>query len=205
MVMRTGVGYMIIPCKADFVWNNTNAYQAFYINLIIGAIFSPVLIFLLPSVTLQSGVLLIERITRRTDWLANILFAGATSAFVMAITFGGTLFAWNAVSEIVLWVMTAILSIGFCMSQWFHPFVAREYRLYPTQFLRRPILVLLQIAIFMASASLLVRFGFLIDDGLRVSGCLKYISQVPTYYIPLFFQFTRVSSSAILYLIEAKA
>lgn len=132
-------------------WN-----QAFYINLVIGALFSPVYIFLLPSIGLQKEIPLTQRLKRNIDWLGNIVFTGTMCCFIMAITFGGTLFTWSSASEIVLWVMAGVLLIVFCLTQSFHPFVDSKNKLYPTMFLARPTLMMLQVAIFMSSVSLLV-------------------------------------------------
>ena len=130
--------------------------QAFYINLVIGGLLSPVYIFLLPSVSLQSHVPLGERLTKRIDWMGNLSFAGATSALTMALTFGGTAYTWESRSEILLWVFTGVLYIAFFLSQWFHPFVEKEHRLFPTQLVKHCTLALLQVCSFMAAACLLV-------------------------------------------------
>lgn len=74
----------------------------------------------------------------------------------MAITFGGSLFAWNSSSEIVLWVIAGVLLVIFGITQQYHPWVVSEHKLYPTRFLKRPTMVMLEIAIFMSSLSLLV-------------------------------------------------
>lgn len=74
----------------------------------------------------------------------------------MALTFGGSLFSWKSASEIVLWVLAGVLFLVFGGTQAFHPLIDAQHKLYPTMFLRRPVVVMLQVAIFMSSVSLLV-------------------------------------------------
>ena len=93
---------------------------------------------------------------RNIDWLGSLFFIGSISCLILAITFGDSVFSWRSASEIVLWVMTGVLFLAFILIQTFNPLVNEECKLYPTTFLRHPVLVMLQIAIFMSSASLLV-------------------------------------------------
>lgn len=130
--------------------------QAFYINLVIGAVFSPAYLFLLPGVDVYPEVSLMQRITKQTDWLGIIVFAGAMTTFVMAISFGGSVYSWDSKSEIVLWVLSALLIIAFALTQFFHPLVSEEYKLYPTHFLRKPVMVLLQVQMVCAAVALFV-------------------------------------------------
>lgn len=52
--------------------------------------------------------------------------------------------------------MAGALFIIFGLTQAVHPLVDAQYKLYPTLFLRRPVMIMLQMSIFMSSASLLV-------------------------------------------------
>ncbi|KAL8675917.1 MAG: hypothetical protein Q9186_007505 [Xanthomendoza sp. 1 TL-2023] len=135
-----------------------------------GAFSAPAFFFLLPSIDLQAGVPLKEKVVRMTDWFGIAIFNGFMIAFVMAINFGGTFHAINSAPVITLWVFSGVFFIAFCFSQMCHPFVTAQHKLYPTHFLKRPVLVILQVMIFCAS------------------GC----TLIPTYYIPLFFQFALV-------------
>lgn len=74
----------------------------------------------------------------------------------MAITFGGTVFDWSSGSEIALWALTGVFGILFCLTQTFSPLVEKDFGLYPTKLMKRPTLLMLQIAIFMAATGLLV-------------------------------------------------
>ena len=140
--------------------------MAFYINLVVGALFPPVYLFLLPSVHLQSDISLRQRLVRNIDWLGNLFFIGSVCCLILVITFGGSVFSWRSASEITLWVIAGVLFLVFILTQTFNPLVDVEYKLYPTTFLRHPVMVMLQTAIFMSSASLLVShiicfFGYL--------------------------------------------
>lgn len=131
--------------------------QAFYINLVVGALFSPIFLFLLPSIDLQPDLSLLTKMKQRTDLIGIIIFAATISVFIMAITFEGTIFDWSSGSEIALWVLTGVFGILFALSQTFHPLLKKQYALYPTKFAKRPTLLMLQVAIFMAATGLLVR------------------------------------------------
>ena len=97
-----------------------------------------------------------QKIMKQTDWLGIIVFAGAMTTFVMAISFGGTVYGWNSKSEFVLWVLSALLIIAFALTQYFHPLVSEEYKLYPTHFLRKPVMVQLQVQMVCAAVDLFV-------------------------------------------------
>lgn len=142
---------------------------AFYLNLFVGGAFAPIFLWMLPSITLQPNVPFQHRLLRQTDWLGILVFAGACCCLNMAIAYGGTQYAWKSGSEITLWVLGIVLFTAFCITQAYPPFVSKEFRLYPTWLMQKPLHVILQLLSFC---------GFV---------CIF----VPTYYIPLYFQFTR--------------
>ncbi|KAI4105904.1 MAG: hypothetical protein LQ339_003222 [Xanthoria mediterranea] len=163
-----GVGTVLGPVVGGAFADSSATWRwAFYINLVIGAIFAPAFFFLLPSIDLQAGVPLKEKILKMTDWFGIAIFNVFIICFVMAVSFGGTYYEWDSGPEITFWVLGGVFFVAFCFTQVYHPFVVAHHKLYPTHFLKRPVLVILQIMIFCAS------------------GC----TFTPTYYIPLFFQF----------------
>ena len=105
-----------------------------------------------------------------------------------AINFGGTVYKWDSGPEITFWVLAGVLFVAFGISQFYHPFVSSQHKLYPTHFLKRPVLVILQIMIFCASGCTFV--GHPLSQQLFDQSLI--IKQTPTYYIPLFFQFALV-------------
>ncbi|KAL8643685.1 MAG: hypothetical protein Q9226_008188 [Calogaya cf. arnoldii] len=163
-----GVGTVLGPVVGGAFADSSATWRwAFYINLVIGAIFAPAFFFLLPNIDLQVGVPLKEKILKMTDWFGIAIFNIFIICFVMAVSFGGTYYEWNSGPEITFWVLGGVFFVAFCLTQVYHPFVVAQHKLYPTHFLKRPVLVILQVMIFCAS------------------GC----TFTPTYYIPLFFQF----------------
>ncbi|KAL9122167.1 MAG: hypothetical protein Q9187_001282 [Circinaria calcarea] len=164
-----GIGTVLGPVIGGaFAQSSATWRWAFWINLVIGAIFAPAFLFVLPDIRLQKETSFAGKL-KQMDWLGIVVFEGAMACFIMAITFGGSSFPWQSASEITLWIMAGVLSIIFGFTQKIHPFVPGESKLYPTQFLRRPLLLNLQFQIFLASGVLLGA----------------------AYYIPLYFQFAR--------------
>jgi len=74
------------------------------INLCVGALFAGVWIFLLPRHDPRPGVPTKNRITE-IDYVGTILIAGAFVSGVMAINFGGSVYAWNSGRIIGLFVV----------------------------------------------------------------------------------------------------
>lgn len=143
--------------------------QAFYINLVIGAVFAPAYIFLLPNVQLLAGKPLVQRLSM-LDWVGTTIFIAGSVCFTMAITFSGLTYPWSSGSAIALWVMTGVLLLCTIAVTIWHPLSTKEGRLIPAHFFRRPEILNLALQTFLAS-------------GVMLSGA---------YYIPLFFAFTEV-------------
>ena len=126
------------------------------------------MLFLLPSLNFAPGLSAKQKLLK-LDWLGLLVLTGWSISFFMALVFGGTFYAWNSYSEIILWVFVGVLTIGFVLAHKIHPFVSVEDRLYPEHILWNWKLGVLQVAIFSAPAAVFI----------------------PIYYIPLFFQFAR--------------
>lgn len=90
------------------------------------------------------------------DWIATTIFLAGAACFTLAVSFGGTTFAWTSGTEIALWTVTGVLLVVTVLLTIFHPGVTKENRLYPAHFLRRPILVNLQLQVFLVSGIMLV-------------------------------------------------
>ncbi|KAJ5148571.1 hypothetical protein N7448_000149 [Penicillium atrosanguineum] len=145
---------------------------AFYINLCIGGAFAPVYIFFLPRGDPQKGMTLKQKLLQ-IDYLGMVLNVGAFTALIMAINFGGNLFNWAAGQEIALWVVGGVLLLFFVLQQRFTIGTTDTERIFPADFLRQPLMWLL--FALMCSASTCVF--------------------IPTYYIPLYFQFVKGDSA----------
>ncbi|KAL4977126.1 major facilitator superfamily domain-containing protein [Aspergillus desertorum] len=141
---------------------------AFYINLVVGGVFAPVYILLLPSVEPLPNATFREK-ARNIDWVGSVLFIGAFACLVMGIDFGGVELKWSSGQSIALFVISGVLFVLFGIQQAFYILCNEQNRLFPIHFLKRRSLVLL----FMLNA------------------CASSGLFVAVYYIPLYFQFTQ--------------
>ena len=153
-----------------------------------GAVLAPAYFLILPDFENSPGMSLVGKF-KKTDWLGTIVLMGGSAFLIMAMNFGGSVFAWNSSEEIAFWVMTGVFLLLMALVTRFHPFVSNENKLYPSHFLKQFELVNLQIQIFMVSGLMLVRtvcptFMYVIADLIKAL----------TYYLPLFFQFTKVNT-----------
>lgn len=103
------------------------------------------------------------------DLVGAILSAGAITTLVMAVSFGGGVYAWNSGQIIGLFVTTGVLWPLFVLQQWFSVLVNPENRLFPIALLKSWEMDILFAQ--MASAQVIVT--------------------VPIYFIPLYLQFAK--------------
>ncbi|KAJ6109918.1 Major facilitator superfamily domain general substrate transporter [Penicillium sp. IBT 16267x] len=141
---------------------------AFYINLVIGAVFTPVYLLLLPSFEPLPNATSKEK-AMSIDWIGSVLFIGALATLIMGIDFGGVEWRWGSGQIIALFVVSGVLFVLFGVQQAFFIFCNEQTRLFPVHFLKRRSLLLLFILNTSASSGLFIA----------------------VYYIPLFFQFTQ--------------
>ncbi|KAI1405015.1 putative MFS drug efflux transporter [Hypoxylon fuscum] len=168
-----GIGTVTGPAIGGaFAESNATWRWAFYINLVIGGLFSPVYAWLLPSFDPLPDSTASER-RKNIDWVGCIVFVGALACLIMAIDFGGVEWPWNDGREIALFVVSGILFITFGIQQSFFLLCNETNRLFPVHFLKRRSLLLLFILNTCASSGLFIS----------------------VYYIPLFFQFTQGDSA----------
>ena len=133
---------------------------------------SPGYLWSLPAVDFQPDLPFVSKL-KQMDWLGILVYLAGTSCFTLALTFGGSVFEWSSPAEIVFWVFSGVLLIVITALTVYHPLVAKKDRLYPGHFLRRPLIINLQIQIFLLSG----------------------VNLTVAYYIPLYFQFTRNDSA----------
>lgn len=132
-----------------------NVMQGFYINLVVGAVLAPAYILLFPSIDPQPGKTLSQK-CRMIDWINSAVFLAGSACLTIAISFGGVLFAFSSETMIALWAVTGILFVASVLLTKYHPLVDKENKLYPAHFLKRPILVIMQIQVFLSSGIILV-------------------------------------------------
>ncbi|KAK1150022.1 hypothetical protein N8T08_003580 [Aspergillus melleus] len=91
---------------------------AFYINLLFGAVLIPTYIFVIPSKHPAPEVSYRQKLSS-FDWVGSILNVAAFATLVMAINFGGTLYAWNSGQIIALFIVSGTLWVLFGIQQGF--------------------------------------------------------------------------------------
>lgn len=140
----------------------------FYLNLVIGGVFAPVYLLLLPSFVPQPNASVSTRL-RGFDVLGSILQAALLVCGIMAINFGGTLYAWSSSRIITLFVVAAALLLVFVVQQKLVVLTSLSNRLFPLQFLRMKEPMLLAVLMAANNAATFVLM----------------------YYLPLYFQFVK--------------
>ncbi len=156
-----GLGTVLGPVVGGAFTSSSATWRwAFYIDLPIGTAIAPAYLFLLPNYDFRAGTSPVNKL-KMMDWVAMMVFFARTTCFTMAVNFGGTTYAWNSGSEIALWVLSGVLLIVMRVVTIYHPLVSVENKLYPLHFLRRPVLVNLQVQLFMVAGVMLVRTCFI--------------------------------------------
>ena len=182
-----GTGFVLGPVIGGaFAESSATWRWAFYINLVIFAIFGPVIAFMVPNwdPKKEEQISFSARGTK-VDWLGTVLEVGACVAGVMAISFGGTIYLWNSGETIGLFVTSAGLFVMFALQQTFCILTKDDDRIFPVQFMWNKDMILLWLITAAISGSVLVdlpRYAFTLQ---RES---TNVYQIPIYYIPIFFQ-----------------
>ena len=166
-----GIGTVLGPVVGG-AFEKYNWRWAFYINLLIGAVFAPVYIFILPSSDPSPNTPLHKRVSD-FDFIGTVLSIGAFVCIIMAISFGGTLYAWNSGPIIALFVVSGLITIAFGIQQKMTILTTTASRMFPVHFFKNKEALLL----FVLAAS--------------CNACVF----TAIYYIPIYFQFTRQDSA----------
>ncbi len=166
-----GLGTVLGPVIGGAFTNSSAGWRwAFYINLPLGALTAPVLLFLILPFDALKGVSFWGRI-KRVDWIGITLLSGSIASLVLALQFGGNEFPWNSGRVIGCFVSFGVLLIIFAFSQTLYmPGQTKERRIFPVEMLFFRTTVLLFIA----------------------SGISSTTAFIVIYYVPLYFQFTQV-------------
>lgn len=136
---------------------------------VIGGVFSPIYLFLVPSYDPQPREVSQRERGRNFDVVGAVLSISSILCLVMAINFGGTLYNWNSGQIIALFIVAGVLLVAFAIQQWFAWLTTPSDRMFPVHLLK------------IQEANLL----FVAAAGCNAAGFL------PIYYIPVYFQFTR--------------
>lgn len=164
-----GFGSVLGPViGGSFADSSATWRWSFYINLVVAALFAPVYLFMVPSVNPKPGKSKLERLAG-LDFVGSFLIIAGSACGVTGLSFGGSLFAWNTGTIIALLCLSIVLLVLFGIQQGFCLFTTFDRRLLPMQYFKSRTLVLM----FTTSAA---------------AGGPIFI---PTYFIPLFFQFSK--------------
>ncbi|KAL4789040.1 major facilitator superfamily domain-containing protein [Aspergillus venezuelensis] len=167
--MVWGTGTVLGPTIGGAFTDSSATWRwAFYINLCIGGLFTPVFLFMIPSIDPRPGASTKARLAE-VDWLGTIVFIGANVCIIMAIAFGGVLYPWGDSRIIGMFVGAGVLFILFFLQQRFTVLTSYTARVFPMQYLRNKEMVIVFIQTAAAGTS-----------------CF-----IPIYFIPIFFQFVR--------------
>ncbi|KAJ4420412.1 hypothetical protein N0V82_004401 [Gnomoniopsis sp. IMI 355080] len=139
---------------------------AFYINLVFGAIFVPIMVFYLPAIHVLQGFSIEERVTR-IDWLGFVLGSGVWVSFLMALTMAGGQWPWDDGRNIATFVVFGVVLTLYILQQYFAILTTPERRAFPCHLLRDRTEILLYITTAAGTTTLFI----------------------VVYYIPLYFQF----------------
>ncbi|KAL7785833.1 major facilitator superfamily domain-containing protein [Trichoderma ceciliae] len=168
-----GIGAVLGPViGGSFVESSATWRWAFYINLIVGAVFAPIYIFGLPSIHPVVGVSIVQR-TKNIDFLGMLLGVGTWVSFTMAFTMAGGQWAWSSGRTIATIVAFAVILVSFGLQQTFSILTTPEHRSFPVHLLRSRSQVLLYVATASNITSLFVI----------------------VYFIPIYFQFVHGDSA----------
>lgn len=164
-----GVGNVVGPVIGGAFADSAATWRwGFYINLCIIGLMSPVYIFLIPGFQPAPGRTAIDRV-KEIDFVGTFLSIGSLVCLVMAINFGGVLYAWRSGQIIALFVVASVLFVAFCAQQGLALLTTKERRLFPVVLLRNKEAMLLFV----------------------LTATFNSAAFIPIYYIPTYFQFTR--------------
>lgn len=108
------------------------------------------------------------------DWVGFFSSTAAMVSFVMALTFGGSVWAWSDNRTIVTFVVAGVLFISTVLQQYFVLFTTHEARMFPPKhILTDRTLVLLNILTAVGSMNI----------------------SIPVYYIPIYCSFVHGDSA----------
>lgn len=143
--------------------------QAFYLNLLIFGVASPIYLFLLPLLPRREDDPFWEKV-KTLDWVGMILTAGLYVSFTMAFIFGGATWEYSDPRVIALIVVFGVCTVAFCLSQHLSLMTTKLDRLFPCDLLRDRQLVLLYICMASGGASLFVAIYYIPVYYLFVNG-----------------------------------
>lgn len=138
--MIWGLGTILGPIVGGLFAEKATWRWAFYINLVLAAIFGPILLYMSPTRQPRPEMSFWRKLTE-IDWLGSTLFAVAFVAYVIAFTFGGATWKWSDGRFIATTTVCGVVLAAFILTQYFSVFTRN--RIFPVQFLRSRTMILL--------------------------------------------------------------
>jgi MFS family permease len=164
-----GLGTVLGPVIGGaFAESSAGWRWGFYINLFVGLAAAPAWLFLIPSKDPRPGTSFRSRFAE-IDYAGVILQGGVLTSLLLAVNLGGVTLPWDSGRIITTFVVSGVLLILLAIQQVRHIFTTPARRILPIQFFKSKIILIL--------------FACMAANGA--------VMFVPTYMIPLFFQFTR--------------
>lgn len=189
IVFVWGIGSVLGPVVGGAFSDSSATWRwAFYLNLVIGGVTAPIYLFYLPDVTplavaaaKANGTLLpVRSRLARLDYVGFVLSAAAWVSLTLVLLSAGTQWAWRDGRTIATFVVFGALFVGYVLQQYFCWFTTPTTRSFPGHLIaptnkNHGTHILLYIA---TSAAITTMF-------------------VPTYYIPVYFQFVQNDTALI--------
>ena len=168
--MIWGLGTILGPIVGGLFAEKATWRWAFYINLVLAAIFGPILLFLLPTNQPRPSMTFFQKL-RSIDWLGATLFAGVFTTYIVGMTFGGALWPWSGYKFITTMTVCGVLLITLIVTQYFSILITSP--IFPSRLLRSRTMILLYIGTATSATGL----------------------AIGAYFIPLYFQFVHSDSA----------
>ncbi|CAK7206911.1 hypothetical protein SEUCBS139899_009718 [Sporothrix eucalyptigena] len=189
IVFVWGIGSVLGPVVGGAFSDSPATWRwAFYLNLVVGGATAPIYLFYLPAVTppavsaaRASGTLLpVGSRLARLDFVGFVLSAASWVTLTLALLSAGTQWAWSNGSTIATFIVFGVVFVTYILQQYFCWFTTPATRCFPGHLIapshknaRTHILLYIS-----TSASITAMF-------------------VPTYYIPVYFQFVQNDTALI--------
>jgi MFS family permease len=169
-----GLGAVLGPVVGGSFSVSVTWRWAFYINLVVGAVVAPGILWLIPSINYGKDDSVYSRLSK-LDFVGSLLGAGLWASFTIVFTMAGNQWPWNDGRTITLFVVLGVVLLSYAIQQAFSIFTTEERRSFPVRLLKSRTQVLLVVA---NSANITVLY-------------------VVLYFIPIYFQFVHQDTALL--------